>query len=1850
MQSSEELFSRKLKALNGSMGHPASNTQSKLEAGGKANGNPSMPKMGVRARVTDRPLKKEGWDGRGGSLITAFQNGLPEQSVEVADLGEAPLELDYSEQKYSLSDLLSRSPLKGLHPIRQRSNSDVTISDIDAEDIMDQNAINPNTGASLHREYGSTSSIDRQGLGNDGFFSMLRGYRIDNSEHRSNPPVGFPELLRYDTTLSPSLQTAAQIARGEIVHISGYDCVDSSFLYSRERDKSFMRRLKSEQSETSLFRKLRTIKSESDALRLSTEEGDRRPYSFQKCFAHYDVQSVLFNISEAVASRISLSQRKNTTTGASAASQYQIPGGGQVAGNVPGLVSMFDSPLGSREDLNPKENLDADEGDGKSNKLVYNCPHFRNEIGGEGERRISLSRSNSATYSTGGENCSFESSLSSHCTNAGVSVLEVPRESQAIHREKVKRYIIEHIDLGAYYYHKYFYGKEHQNYFGVDENLGPVAISIRREKLDEGKDKDTAQYNYRITFRTSQLSTLRGSILEDAVPSSARHGTARGLPLKELLEYVLPELNIQCLRLALSSPRVPEQLLKLDEQGLSFQHKVGVLYCKSSQSTEEEMYNNEEAGPALEEFLDLLGQRVRLKGFSKYRAQLDNKTDSTGTHSLYTTYKDYELMFHVSTLLPYTPNNRQQLLRKRHIGNDIVTIVFQEPGALPFTPKNIRSHFQHVFVIVKVHNPCTENVCYRLPTQKSITVQKAITDTLKQESKTEQEISERIGYSQSAVSRRLSGKSVGRTRGAAFPRSSQKQRQKHLTWATEKQHWTVAQILQVIRKSRSQSLEEDWEEGNAKMPEGRVNAATHQEILENFMLPSAEKLCGDEDFVFQHDLAPAHTAKTTGKWFTANSPDLNPKENLWDIVKGKLRDARPNTLDELKAAFEASWASITPQQCHRLIASAPRRIELVISAKGFPTNVAVSRSKDVPPFGPPIPKGVTFPKSAVFRDFLLAKVINGENAAHKSEKFRAMATRTRQEYLKDLAENFVSTTTVDSAVKFSFITLGAKKKERVKPRKDAHLQSMGAVTWCVVARDFGQSMDVECLLGISNEFIVLVEEESKNVIFNCSCRDVIGWSSGVMSIKVFYERGECVMVSAHDNCSEDIREVVQRLEFVTRGCETTEMTLRRNGLGQLGFHVNFEGIVADVEPYGFAWKAGLRQGSRLVEICKVAVATLTHEQMIDLLRTSITVKVLIIQPFQDGAPRRGCSELYRIPMVEYKLDSEGTPCEYKTPFKRNTTWHRVSGSGQQCQPHTQQRERDREQEREHASGAIPRSTSFDRKLPDAHGVCVSSGSKVEASQHYRSSPSNQSSSSDPGPAGSARCQSPLLHERSSEAQCMLGDGEILREREPTLERTRSAEAKWHVPSTKILNSLKERGKDSPNKSRLQGVDKNSSASSSNTLSSSGSSTHGDEKPFGSGDLMDPEILGLTYIAGASTDSGIDTNPGVSGAPVSRLTIAGRGASDQGHVWTPEMAEEEGEPDEGEHRRFLHQSYGAVLAVGHKPAEGSMGDLSQTSYSSGSHHSGSPLPHRFKLPSNPESPGAQESQPNIDLHTHRPNKRRDDSLSSDEPPYQSERGQLYSSESTCRGLNVGLKRNLSKEEYIKASAAGTLSPRRSLYRTLSDESVCSSNKKGSSHASSHSSMLDQAVPNDILFSSTAPYHSTLPSRINASQNTSNLKNEFWFSDGSLAERCKFSDPGLIPLPDADTGLDWSHLVDAARAFEDQRVASFCTMTELQRAEALQISRELSRCVANTEAEERDGSPASHTLTGKVNQLEVILRQLQYDLKKEKEDKAILQVEVQHLRQDNMRLQEESQSAAAQLRKFTEWLLHTVDKTN
>ncbi|CAG2066462.1 unnamed protein product [Timema podura] len=73
----------------------------------------------------------------------------------------------------------------------------------------------------------------------------------------------------------------------------------------------------------------------------------------------------------------------------------------------------------------------------------------------------------------------------------------------------------------------------------------------------------------------------------------------------------------------------------------------------------------------------------------------------TGKHSVYTIYEGHEVMFHVSTMLPYSKDNRQQVERKRHIGNDIVNIVFLDGGPTQmnhFNPSFIKSQFTRILL------------------------------------------------------------------------------------------------------------------------------------------------------------------------------------------------------------------------------------------------------------------------------------------------------------------------------------------------------------------------------------------------------------------------------------------------------------------------------------------------------------------------------------------------------------------------------------------------------------------------------------------------------------------------------------------------------------------------------------------------------------------------------------------------------------------------------------------------------------------------------------------------------------------------------------------------------------------------------------------------------------------------------------------------------------------------------------------------------------------------------------------------------------------------------------------------
>ena len=141
----------------------------------------------------------------------------------------------------------------------------------------------------------------------------------------------------------------------------------------------------------------------------------------------------------------------------------------------------------------------------------------------------------------------------------------------------------------------------------------------------------------------------------------------------------------------------------------STNYKFGVLFAKEGQN-QNEMFGNTEPSPAFEKFLALLGDRILLQGWQGFRGGLDVKHGHTGKESVFCRFgmstgsKQVELdvMFHVSTMLPYNEKDSQQLERKRHLGNDIVVIVFLEGGGLvPYDPNVLKSEFNHAFIIVQ---------------------------------------------------------------------------------------------------------------------------------------------------------------------------------------------------------------------------------------------------------------------------------------------------------------------------------------------------------------------------------------------------------------------------------------------------------------------------------------------------------------------------------------------------------------------------------------------------------------------------------------------------------------------------------------------------------------------------------------------------------------------------------------------------------------------------------------------------------------------------------------------------------------------------------------------------------------------------------------------------------------------------------------------------------------------------------------------------------------------------------------------------------------------------------------------
>ncbi len=219
---------------------------------------------------------------------------------------------------------------------------------------------------------------------------------------------------------------------------------------------------------------------------------------------------------------------------------------------------------------------------------------------------------------------------------------------------------------------------------------------------------------------------------------------------------------------------------------------------------------------------------------------------------------------------------------------------------------------------------------------------------------------------------------------ATKPLLKQKHCQKHLTWAVEKKNWTVAQWSKVLFSDESTfciSFGNKVPESGGRVESHRIHVAwspvwsfhsqwwfgllCHLLVLVHcvFWSPQSTQpstrtfkalhasFCWQALwrcwFHFPAGLGTCPHCQRYQKlvqwpwcycaWLASKLAWPEPIDNLWGIVKRKMRDTRPNNADDLKATVKETWASIPPQQCHKLITSMPRWIEAVIKAKGAPT-------------------------------------------------------------------------------------------------------------------------------------------------------------------------------------------------------------------------------------------------------------------------------------------------------------------------------------------------------------------------------------------------------------------------------------------------------------------------------------------------------------------------------------------------------------------------------------------------------------------------------------------------------------------------------------------------------------------------------------------------------------------------------------------------------------------------------------------------------------------------------------------------------------------------------------------------
>ncbi|KAG4306487.1 hypothetical protein PORY_000475 [Pneumocystis oryctolagi] len=140
-------------------------------------------------------------------------------------------------------------------------------------------------------------------------------------------------------------------------------------------------------------------------------------------------------------------------------------------------------------------------------------------------------------------------------------------------------------------------------------------------------------------------------------------------------------------------------------------HKIGVVYVAPGQSTELEILSNTCGSKEYLNFVEGLGDLTRLKGNKTiYTGGLDSENDHDGEFAYFWKDKITQIIYHCCTLMPTNlETDPNCTLKKRHIGNDFVNIIFNESGS-PYIFDTISGQFNFINIVISRNSKYNYNI------------------------------------------------------------------------------------------------------------------------------------------------------------------------------------------------------------------------------------------------------------------------------------------------------------------------------------------------------------------------------------------------------------------------------------------------------------------------------------------------------------------------------------------------------------------------------------------------------------------------------------------------------------------------------------------------------------------------------------------------------------------------------------------------------------------------------------------------------------------------------------------------------------------------------------------------------------------------------------------------------------------------------------------------------------------------------------------------------------------------------------------------------------------------------------